>query len=576
MRENESMRRIYLTSLCTLFLCAAGASVAHAERILNFDTVGRIQQDSSVIVTERIEYDFEGESRHGIYRDIPVRYKNSYGNFSIRLGNISVTDESGAAYRFGVSRQGADKRIKIGDPDVLITGVHTYVITYTVDRALSFQKSSDQFYWNVTGNGWEVPINAAAAQVVPPVGLAEDAVQIFCYKGVFGSTQACDHSGMTPGGDGLIRNLAFSASQLGPGEGLTFKMDFPKGVVAEPTALQKTWHVVQDNGIVAVPIAAFIIMFWLWYRHGKDPAGRGLIIAEYEPPEHLTPAQVGGLVDQNLQNKDIAAEIIELAVRGYMRIRQEDKKEYIFIQLKPGDQSLSAAQQELLEGLFGGPEASQAIEPGALKQVRLADLKNKFYKTLAKVKASFGSSLVALGYMTARPELIRGGFLVFAGLLTWLGFGILSQTSLLTFISLLATAGCIAGFGWAMPKRTYQGVLVTEKILGFKEYLRVVEKDRLKFHNAPEKKPEIFEKCLPYAMALGVEKEWAAQFADIYTQEPGWYHGSSGAGFNSVIFASSLNSFASQTNSVLASSPSGGSGGGFSGGGGGGGGGGSW
>jgi uncharacterized membrane protein len=139
----------------------------------------------------------------------------------------------------------------------------------------------------------------------------------------------------------------------------------------------------------------------------------------------------------------------------------------------------------------------------------------------------------------------------------------------------------IAGFGFLMPNRTIKGVETRALILGLKEYLNTAEKDRLEFHNAPEKKPEVFEKLLPFAIALKVDKAWAKQFENIYKTNPSWYSDSSGHAFNAYFLSSSLGDFSSSLNSAVASTTasasSGGSG--FSGGGGGGfggGGGGSW
>jgi uncharacterized membrane protein YgcG len=369
-----------------------------------------------------------------------------------------------------------------------------------------------------------------------------------------------------------------SDGTLNAGEGVTAEIAFPADMVAAATAAMTIGYFISDNWPVALPVFVFIFMFYLWRTRGRDPQGRGTIIAEYEPPEHLTPAQLGGIVDQQVHSKDIAAEIIELAVLGYLRIDQEDAKNYVLQQLKPGDDALNAGQRELLDGFFNASEATAGAEAGVIKQVRLDDLKYKFAATLKKVKATFEKSLVSQGFHSARPDLVRAGYAIVAMIIIFGSF-LLISISLLALISGLIT-GCIIGaFGWAMPRRTQKGVLTLEKILGFKEYLSVVENERLKFHNAPEKKPEVFERCLPYAMVLGVEKQWAGQFKDIYTEEPQWYRGTPGSQFNSVLFASNLSSFTSSARSTLASTPSGGGaggGGGSSGGGFGGGGGGSW
>jgi uncharacterized membrane protein YgcG len=150
--------------------------------------------------------------------------------------------------------------------------------------------------------------------------------------------------------------------------------------------------------------------------------------------------------------------------------------------------------------------------------------------------------------------------------------------SIVVAISIALCAAIVLLFGLVMPKVTTLGAIAREKIKGLKMYMEVAEKDRINFHNAPEKKPEVFEMLLPFAMVLGVEKAWAQQFEGIYTQNPGWYSGGTGP-FMPVVFVGNLHSFSAAASSTLTSAPSGGSGvggGGFSGGGFGGGGGGSW
>jgi len=226
-------------------------------------------------------------------------------------------------------------------------------------------------------------------------------------------------------------------------------------------------------------------------------------------------------------------------------------------------------QKIIINGLF---------KEAAAKTVKLSDLKNKFYKDLKEAKDKVYQSTAEKGYFTVNPNKIRGIFALIGVPIVMLGFFLGGFFGAIGTISLAVSGIVLVIFGYIIPARTKKGVEVKEHILGLKLYMSVAEARRLEFHNAPEKKPEVFEKLLPYAMALGVEKEWAKQFEGIYNAQPGWYSSPAGIAFNAAFFASSMSDFSKTANTAMASSPSGGSGfsGGGSGGGGGGGGGGSW
>jgi uncharacterized membrane protein YgcG len=215
--------------------------------------------------------------------------------------------------------------------------------------------------------------------------------------------------------------------------------------------------------------------------------------------------------------------------------------------------------------------------------VKVSDLKNKFYKDWEKAKKVTYESVVDLGYFPRNPNTVRAIYILI-GIVLGGGASFLSASLLgpIGVISAIVSGLIIVIFGFFMPVKTIKGVLTREYILGLKRYISIAEKERIKFHNAPEKNPELFDKLLPFAMMLNVEKEWAKQFKDIYTQQPNWYEGSAGTHFNAVILASSIGDFSTTAQSTLTSKPSSASGGGsgFSGGGSGGGfgggGGGSW
>ena len=261
------------------------------EEIVSWQSRLNIKADSSLIVSEEIVYDFGENRRHGIYRDIPVKYQTNRGRRSVDLVVLAVKRD-GTPEPYLVRRQGNNIRIRIGDADHTITGQHTYGLTYQVRRALNYFDNYDELYWNVTGDKWSVPIKQAQAEIILPAAVKQADLQLACYQGRFGSQDRCV---IKQRPDGVI--LAETRGMLRPGEGITIAVGFPKGLVAEPSLLERLWWMVKDDLVLFLPVIVLLVMFYLWYRYGRDPRGRGTIIAEYEPPAGLTPILVGSLVD---------------------------------------------------------------------------------------------------------------------------------------------------------------------------------------------------------------------------------------------------------------------------------------
>jgi uncharacterized membrane protein len=616
------MKKLLLVFLI-IFSFLIGGSILASESITLFSVDAVVNEDSTVDVTESIIYNFGQNNRHGIYRDIPIKYKREFGNYKFRLNNISVVDEYGVSYPFDAFNSGDNKRIKIGDPDKYVTGEKKYVINYTVERAINYFDDHDEFYWNVTGNEWEVPILQAKANIIMPT---KTGVEMDCFSGGFGSQAKCSNQLY----DERNNIFGFTQGNLGAGEGLTVVLSVPKGVIYEPSKWDNFLYFLKDNYIAGLPVIVFILLLYLWYKKGKDPEGRGTIVAQFDTPDNLTPLEVGIVIDEKLHKKDVSAEIINLAVKGYLKITKIEKgafifssTDYILEKLKDDDGSLSQHEKELLDAIFDKDVVDQSVkeiikkidEEGqggvvlklvkkvltsqygealeAVKDkddiakrkniVKMSKLKNYFYKKWPEITKKSYEAVVDKGYFKKSPRKTRnlyrgiGIFLMFS--ITALGGVLLNN--FIGVASFFLTGLMVFVFSNIMPAKTKKGVLAKEHILGLKRYLNVAEKDRINFHNAPEKNPEIFEKLLPFAMVLGVEKNWAKQFEDIYKdQQPSWYSSSDGAAFSAIALSNSLGSFQSKADStIMSSAGSGGSGmggGGFSGGGGGGGGGGSW
>lgn len=547
--------------------------VSHAqsdiEQIRDYKTDIEVHTDATLHLTETIVYDFGAIEHHGIFREIPVSYKARGGNYKLYLSHVSITDAQGHKLHYETSRGSGNVTYKIGDPDVLISGVHTYVISYDVANGINFFDDHDELYWNAVGTGWDVPIAQATAHVSGP-GNSGD-ITTTCYTGHNGSTeQNCTIIKDTGG-------VTYSAANLNQYEGLTIVAGFPKGTITEPTAWQKALARARDNWIVILPFVVLITMYLIWRKYGKDPKGSGIVTAQYEAPDNLSPMEISVIAKQQISNTAIPAEIIYLATHGYLKINRTEKKklglfnshDYELTKLKnPGD-DLTEAEKTLLDGLF---------EDGDFTSMNDLKGKHTLGKAISAASKQTYTSLVKKGYFPRNPNTLKAVFLAIAFLVGIWGSGFLGGLfGVYGVVSGIVSAIIIALFGIAMPMRTPKGVATRDLVLGLKEYMNVAEKDRLAFHNAPEKNPQLFEKLLPFAIALGVDKAWSKQFEGIYTGNPSWYSDASHGAFNAAVFSSSIGDFSSAVSSASSTASSGGSG--FSGGGGGGfggGGGGSW
>lgn len=578
------MRRYIRSAL--IFSIIIVALPVYAEEIVSaFDARIEIKKDSTIRVEERIQYDFGQNQRHGIFRTIPLVYTRNGGNFSFQIVDISVNDDRGTPYPFAISYPGKNIEIKIGDPDKVISGKHIYVVSYTVRRALTYFNDHDELYWNVTGNEWQVPIDRASARIIVPGRIDVSQISRACFIGVFGSKAPCGNVSY----DTSSRTILFGQElPLALSEGLTIVAGLPKGVVNQPSLWREMLRFLLDNWILFLPLSVFFIMCGVWWKWGKDPKGRGTIIAEYDAPDGLMPIEVAAILKERLGVKHISAEIISLATRGYIKIIHEEERgilrsstEYHFERLKEVD-DVSPFDSLIFESLFGPRGHEQS------KTVALSALKNTFYRDIPRIKEGVYESVVGKGYFAYNPEMIRKIFSTIGGIFIIIGIIFVSAFHSLWFfaaqpyfmLSMIVSGLIIMIGGVIMPRRTEKGVHAKEYIVGLKDYLQTAEKGRIQFHNAPEKKPELFDRLLPFAMVLGVESAWAAQFTGIYEEPPQWYSGPVGRPFNAYTLTHDLDSFQRSAHTILASSAgSGGSGfggGGFSGGGGGGGGGGSW
>jgi uncharacterized membrane protein len=564
-----------LLSLTLFLLVAATVNADRTLVIERFDAVIEVSPDGSIVVEETIVPRFTG-SWNGIFRTIPVQYRTPQGlNYTLRLDVEEVTDGAGQKLKYESSHERHYRKLKIWVPGA-VDATRAVKLRYRVSNGLRFFDEHDELYWNVTGDEWDVPIESVSAYVRLPAGVS--GVRATAFRGAYGSTEQSDVS-VEPDG---VR--VQTTRGLGMREGLTLVVGWNPGLVHRPTAVEKSAQAVYSNLPLAIPPLVFFGMLRLWRKRGRDPE-LAPIATQYEPPPQMTPAELGTLIDGKPDMRDITASNVDLAVRGYLHIAETENerffglfsnKDYIFTLKRERDawNELKQHERDLLEALFTGSGTA----------VSLSDLKNKFYKHLPGLRDELYGRLVKDGFYTGRPDRVRLLYII-SGIIVGIAIGF-SSSWIMLGLGMQPFAGIAAGilsaiivllFGWFMPSRTPRGTRELEKVLGFREFLSRVEGDRLE---RMVKTPEMFERFLPYAMALGVEDNWARAFEGIYTQPPSWYSGSGGVGtFRPSTFTHNLGVMSTAAATTMSSAPrssggsgfgGGSSGGGFGGGGGGG------
>ena len=562
-------------------LCASYAPAQRTWNIQNFHTDVDLHKDGSANVIESLTLLFSGEY-HGIDRFIPTEYSDprTHGNYSIELNVIGVTDDDGHKLRYEDSNSRGYERIRIYIPGAVDT-LKTVNIQYTVANATKFFSEFDEFYWNVTGNSWQVPITAASAVVHLPEA-AHD-VRVKGFTGVYGSTGADAETSVNGRDVSIISNFPLS-----PGEGLTFSVALPKGVLAEPSAALVALRFVRANSILLLPLWAIAVLVTIKRSKGRSADAGASVAAQYGPPDGMTPIECGSFVDDRTDSRDITSVLVDLAVRGYLVIHELSEKHLLHttkdyeLELKrPREQwaGVTAFERIMLDNIFSDGD-----------RVRVSDLKNRFYVAVPKIKESVLATLDGRNLYAVDPNQAFG-YVFLAAVVIALPFIIggyffhadFFRSGIWAFAAIGVAVALLLWFARHMTATTMQGSRIRLQILGFKEFMQRVDADRLK-----RMPPDTFEKFLPYAMALGVEQHWAKAFAGIVKNPPSWYQGGyyDPTGFNTFYFMQSLGNMTSTTSEAFLSAPTptssgsafggGGGGGGFSGGGFGGGGGGAF
>ena len=536
----------------------------HGEFVLN--------SDSSMIVTERIVADCgEVPDKHGIFRIIPTVAHTETGTIETPIELLSITDFRGEPYRYTATVNSSDHTVtwKIGEADTVVTGVHEYQIVYRVKNVIRFGNDQfDEFYWNIGGNFWTIPIDAFTASLVFPLTVHKDSTTLSYYTGLIGSKET-DLVTATWQNDHVLTFVANHS--LKPGEGVSASVTVPKGIF-EPFRLS-WWELYGWYFIAIIPIGTGWFAYRTWRKYGDDPTWNKVVIPEYQVPDNLDALELGMLkANGNFENSFITAAIIELAVRGAIRIQEVENKilffttkEFVFEKQPLTGLTLLPHQTILLNKLFESGDS-----------VKLSSLKNEFYKTLTSLRAAVVDSLVEKDLVEKKGLTLRIWFIV-TGVVIFFLVPFVTGVSSFAAVMMVISGFLILGFGFIMPKRTLKGTEVNWRIQGLRLYMETAEKARQQFYE----KEHIFEVLLPAAIVFGMTKEWVQKMRVLYGEEyfssyhPAWFLSASLNSFDADSFTSHMESLSSSIASSTGTS-SGSSGSGSSGGGGGGGGGGGW
>jgi len=619
------------------------------ERIDDFASRVVVDAAGALTITETITVEAAGDKiNHGIYRDFPTLYDGPWGTRRGVPFAVVAVERDGRAEPYHLGDQDNGVRVYIGDSTIeLPHGQHRYALTYRTGLQLGFFPDHDELYWNVTGNGWMFPIDHASARVELPPDVPRPGIRLDGYTGPQGSTQQYLKSAI--GADGAL--IFETTKPLHAYEGLTVVASFAKGFIRPPgeDEVRAAWLHANRHVIAGVAGLGLVLLYYLvtWVLIGRDPT-RGIVIPQFEAPAGLDAAGVRFMRRMRYDERCFTAALVSLAVKGWVRIAETDG-EFTLQKLGASPTALSDPERRLQQALFGSAtqlELKQknharlqaAIE--ALKQSLATDYDAKLFRTNRRWVAAgllvSASVLLTMAWFSPGP-----GIVLMAFIMTWLSVWSFACLQLLEnvrrgwrdalrpgvrpflrvfgfilaiFVTAFAApffAGEIAGLYvitlaatiWAAPvaialgalnwlflyllkQPTRAGQTLIDQIDGLRMYLLTAEGDELR--RAPDKTPAVFERMLPYAIALGVEHEWSERFdqvlraagqADSPTYQPIWYSGRSfsaigSAGFTSMVSSSLSSAIASSSTSPGSSSGS--SGGGSSGGGGGGGGGGGW
>jgi len=529
-----------------------------------------VNKDSTFDVSENQTYFLDGNFGY-FYRDIELKGLDHITDIQVLDSNGKTVPNPDIAYKGGklhvqwnFQRENFEQELK------------SWTVKYKVHGGLGFYSSHDEIYWNAIFQNRDATVEKAVVTVNLPQEAQDIRAKMFIGPKE-SAKQSYDY--------GINRNsIVYNGYNIKAGEFLTIVAWWQKGFIQKPL-LYKNQAIALSVILISflIPLFIFIYSYALWRRTGKDARIDKTIIAQYEPFQNMPPALLQVLAKQKSDIRGILAQIIDLSVRGYLRISEKEKgfsifkhKEYIFEKKREGN-DLESFEKKIFDSLFENRSFASS-----------SDLRNKFYKNIPAISKEIYRAAAQTNFFNGNIQEIRKRYgaiwmilIIISGFSLFIPFyllnpsPIISISVLIIFFSILTSAIIGFIFSYFMPALTKEGAEAKWHMLGFKQYLNTAEKFRIEAETL-----DTFSKFLPFAMVFGVEKQWMERFSYFTYQQQAWYQpaavysGASGMPASFGEFSSALSSFSKTAYGVFSSPGGSGAGGGSAGGGGGGGGGG--
>jgi len=505
-------------SAAVLVVCYLMLSTPRAlanEQVEDFSAIYKINQDASVLVSEVWRYNFGLLKRNEIEFILPVRYLSGVNSYQVSFQNWSVIDEDGQNLDLAFNKQGNELQVIIKSKGQPFSGYKIFNVSYRVFNALYVRGTRAEFNWNVTGNRWNIGIINTTAKVELIEGFTADQITLGCMYGPEGALMKCfPKTTITTG----ATQLDFvSPKTLYPKEGLILSVEFPLGIIKPPSPFVNLKLWAKENWPLAMPFLSFLSSLLWWLRSGYDPRRSRGYGVRFSPPDDLSPLEMGYMYKNTLDPHDLAAEIFYLAVKGYLGIEltgSESGADYRLSRHRAVGPMSSEHQRLILDSLFDNRDSVLLSTYLGEMPLRISELEDSL-KSQLRDKAVIKSGALAKKFVVT---------------FIWLCFGILAwflarnaNFSSISALSFLSSGVLVAIVALLCPGGGRHWIEVMEHVKGFERYLSVHEDGSRLIHNAPVRNPELFESYLPYALVLGVERLWSAQFEELVMSTPTWF-----------------------------------------------------
>jgi hypothetical protein len=527
--------------LLLLVLSLAPPLPAANTPLRTFDTVLGIQRDGSVVVVEKFIVASDAPS---LKWSTSTEYRGKWSVHTPRVVTIlQVTGLDGTPLKYSLERGLSRLTLAIDS-----ASRRDFRIVYSVRNAVEFLHDRDELLWDA-GEGWRGAAESASVYVqVPP-----EVQSVFRAQAHLGGHGVLPLKQTDVGPDRVWFEAPYP---LEVRDRLLVGVVLPKGILHEPSLGQRCFWFLGANSIVLLPLATLAAMFLLRELKRLPEPPETSIVPRYEPPEQMTPAEVGVLLDGRLDPRDVTATLLDLAVRGYIRLERckpdagvlFDHPDFAIRCLRPREEwaGLQLHERTLLFNTFYGGNWT-----------KLSSLALRFYSTVPTIKLQVLDLLKRKrlywtdpSYAPAARLAMLGAFLLIALVIQVIGVFSFASSWLLSLLAIATSAAIVYYFGRTITAKTLRGLACHREVLGFQDFLNSVERDRL------ERLPEqLFEKWLPYAMALGVEHHWAEHFEDIAIPPPEWLEGLEDAAFSAGDLVHLLANFERESLVTLFSSP---------------------